>query len=169
MALNLLNRITGGVVIVDYFHYTDVNDIATYALHVLQTEIDDQLRVVDPHHFCVSHGTTEVSINLISEDEYCVISIQAPIAFHVPATAQVFEYLAMNSDRLGLPVFSVTESGHPGMLNVYLSHRILGNCLDRGELLASMYAVAHLSDTLDEEFVGRFGGLRWIDMHKNPV
>lgn len=152
-----------------YFHYTDIGDIAHYTLEVLRSELGDQVEVVDPLQFTVSHGSTAVTVSLVGEDEVCIIDVNAPIAFHVPATAELFEYIAMNGDRLGLPVLSLTESGHPGLINVNLRHRILGNCLDRGELLASVYAVAHISDTIDEGFVDRFGGQRWIDLHRYPV
>jgi hypothetical protein len=46
---------------------------------------------------------------------------------------------------------------------VWLAHNLLGDRLDREELIASVGMLAVVADHLDDELKDRYGGQRWTD------
>ena len=46
---------------------------------------------------------------------------------------------------------------------VLLSHNMIGDNVDRDELLAAVGVLGTVADRLDDELKKEFGGTRWID------
>ena len=55
------------------------------------------------------------------------------------------------------------DSNNPGKLFLMMSHTLLGDYLDEGELSGALYAMLGTADRLDDELKGKFGGKRLAD------
>jgi len=126
------------------------------------------------------HGTgisvqfTDVSTRLnLSVDDWgtnsdgepqSLVRIWAPILWEVDPSAALFEWVAREGGNYFFGHVTVQDdSSAPGKLFLMMSHTLLGDFLDEGELSAAMYAMLGTADRLDDELKQKFGGKRLAD------
>lgn len=92
-----------------------------------------------------------------------LVKIVAPILFEVPMTPDLFEYVALHADDWFFGSLGVwpNEDASAGML--VMGHTLLGDFLDKDELMYAVYGVGGTVDDLDDELQVKFGGKRYID------
>ena len=115
--------------------------------------------------YIVEMGSTKtfVSVDAHPNNEKTLVKITTPILYDVPITADLYKYVALHADdwffgSLGL---WPKEDGLTGML--VMGHTLLGDYLDKDELLYAVYGVGGTADDLDDELMAQFGGTRLID------
>ncbi|MFI0432296.1 MAG: T3SS (YopN, CesT) and YbjN peptide-binding chaperone 1 [Candidatus Nanopelagicales bacterium] len=147
----------------DLLHHDTVESVAHYTLFILREEFGDAVHIHDSLRYELPAGSTRVVTEVAGIAEHAVILVSAPLALNVPATPEMFEFVARQGGRPGLANMLVLAGDADGRVNVMVAHHIYGNCLDRAELLTSVANVAAQADGEDENFVARFGGTRLAD------
>jgi hypothetical protein len=147
----------------DLLHHDTVESVAQYTLFILREEFGDAVHIHDRLRYELPAGSTRVVTEVAGIAEHAVILVSAPLALDVPATPEMFEFVARQGGRPGLATMLVLAGDSAGRVNVMVAHHIYGNCLDRAELLTSVANVAAQADGEDENFVARFGGTRLAD------
>ncbi len=92
-------------------------------------------------------------------DGRVLIYLSSPFLWNVPATPEVFKYVALNADNYTFGHLSAYEDDH-GSLTLYFSHTLLGDYLDQEELDTAIGAVLNTANDLDDELQKQFGGKR---------
>ncbi len=119
----------------------------------------------DKGRFSLAAGSTRVFIEVLAHpnDEVCVVMCSAPVLFEVPLTPELFKYVAVNADNwwFGHLFVSPNEDGTTG--TVIARHTLLGDYLDKDELMYAVNGVLHSTDSLDDELQKQFGGKRYED------
>jgi hypothetical protein len=103
-------------------------------------------------------GSSRVFVRVIDwGDGDTVVSVWAVVAAEVPATPDLFQFIATTTDSYMLGHIGC-RVGDGGRALITFNYRILGNVLDEEELLHAAIAVASTADKIDDEIVARFGG-----------
>jgi hypothetical protein len=98
-------------------------------------------------------------------DPSSVVSISCPILWGAEPSPELYEWVAREGGNFFFGHVSVHDDiSTPGKRFVIMTHNLLGDYLDEGELSAAMYAVLNTADKLDDELQGRFGGKRLADL-----
>jgi hypothetical protein len=106
--------------------------------------------------FTVRHGSTQVFVSVRPFHEAnTAVKVFAPINFDVPASAELFHYVAT---RGSYPFGHLRCSEQDGKVVVTFGHTLLGEFLDPDELKVALFTVAGLGDGLDDEIKAKFGG-----------
>lgn len=116
--------------------------------------------------YSLAVGSTRVFVEVAdySNGEMSVVKVVAPILFNVPITPSLYEYVALHADdwtfgSLGLwPDGDDLQQG-----SLMMRHSLLGDYLDKDELLYAVYGVGSVADNLDDDLATRFGGVRFED------
>ena len=86
------------------------------------------------------------------------VFLTAPVLRDVPASPQLFDGRRGTGGRQWFGHVEVVDSEKPGMVDLWMAHRLLGDDLDEKELGHAMYGVHGAADRLDDELKSRFGG-----------
>lgn len=98
-------------------------------------------------------------------DPSSVVRILCPLLWQVDPSAELFEWVAREGSRYWFGhVSAENDVKAPGKLFLVMTHTLLGDYLDEGELSTAMYAVLRVADELDDELQKRFGGKRLPDL-----
>lgn len=98
----------------------------------------------------------------LSEDRTrTLVTITAPLVWNVPATPDLFEYVAFNADNWFFGHLSVETADEGGGVNVFMTHTLLGDYLDAEELRSAAFGIAVAADEIDDEIKSKFGGERF--------
>ena len=138
-------------------------DVKAKVQHILAKNF--QVGLWGDRGYYVDRGSTRCFISVSSrggDDERVIVKLTSPVAFEVPGSPALFEYIALNSDswvfgHLGLDA----DDDVPGTYSVLFVHRLLGNYLDEEELSGAVAAVAVTADEIDDDVVAKFGGRRF--------
>ena len=124
----------------------------------------------DSFKISFSQASTHVFIRVVEWEKDAegeprtLIVITCPILLEVPATPQVYEWVARNGGSRWFGHVEVfDEDEMPGHLRLYFSHTLLGDFIDQPELETAMWAVLSTADSWDDELQPRFGGKRVSD------
>lgn len=94
-----------------------------------------------------------------------VVLVMAPILASVPATPELFEWVARNGGSRWFGHVDVQDSeDNPGHVEMFFSHTLLGDFIDQPELETAMWAILGTADELDDELQEKFGGKRMEDL-----
>src|SRR5262249_40052593 len=113
--------------------------------------------------FALQEGSTFVYVRTFPIGEKKAgVEVFSYVVVDVAVTEDLMRYLLTYNLRLmfggfGLPI---DENGKGA---VVLTHTILGDDLRRNELYASVSAIAHVADDLDDRIVTAFGGRTALD------
>jgi hypothetical protein len=110
--------------------------------------------------FQIGSARVFVSVGELSNDR-TYIGITVPLLFEVPPSPEVFKHIALHADDWIFGHLSAVE--HDTGVNIFFSHRLLGDYLDPEEFRGALIAVAGTSDQLDNELQAQFGGRRFHD------
>jgi hypothetical protein len=94
-----------------------------------------------------------------------LVLLTAPILSNVPATPELFEWVARHggSRWFGHVEVHAHDGGEAGQVSLVHSHTLLGDFIDQPELEVAMWAVLGAADQWDDELRAKFGGTRWSD------
>ncbi|MEA2326909.1 MAG: hypothetical protein QOE68_1868 [Thermoanaerobaculia bacterium] len=135
------------------FHTQCQEDVYRQVKTYLDELVDEHFDDAEHCDFYLKYGSTvlEVSIDPYEEDD-AVIEV---LAFCVQGAEPTFELmkdlLRINSE-LPIGAFSMLDR------DIFFSHSFLGRRLQGEQLIASLNAVATISDEFDEELVAKYGG-----------
>lgn len=109
--------------------------------------------------FRVREGSTTASILVLPwGDDRCVVEIRAYVVLGAELTPELLKYLLVQNSDFMLGAFGVDTDD-----DIFFSHSILANDLDKPELRASINAVRFTADSQDDEIQARWGGQRIAD------
>lgn len=95
--------------------------------------------------------------------EVVVVKVVAPFLFDVPITPDLYEYFALHADDWFFGSLGVWPNDEGTTALLVLRHTLLGDFLDKDELLYAVYGVGGVADDLDDELQQKFGGTRAIE------
>lgn len=97
-------------------------------------------------------------------DQSSLVRMWCPILWEVDPTPALFEWIAKEGGNFFFGhVSAQDDSNNPGKLFLMMSHTLLGDYLDEGELSSALYAMMGTADRLDDELKQKFGGKRLSD------
>ena len=97
-------------------------------------------------------------------DPSSLVRMWCPILWGVDPAPALFEWIAREGGNYFFGhVTAQDDSSNPGKVFLMMSHTLLGDYLDEGELSGALYAMLGTADRLDDELMGKFGGKRLAD------
>jgi hypothetical protein len=113
-----------------------------------------------PNNFRVRNGSAIVNISVQEwGDDEAVVLFRAWVIQKAEMTPDLMYYLLRKNDSMRFGAFGI-DGDH----DIFFEHSIVGSTCDIEEFRASLKAVAVISDGLDDEIQGQFGGLRATDV-----
>lgn len=109
--------------------------------------------------FSVPAGSTRVYVRVLEHPggEATIVSVFSIVLRDVPLTPALYEYIAVEGDYIfGHLKLSKADDGQTGV--VMMGHRLLGDFLDKDELLYAVFGVAGTADEIDDSLKAKFGG-----------
>lgn len=122
----------------------------------LLTDLLNNVQIDKEGRFNFRHGSTQVFVRVREWQEGTVVDVFAPTNFDIPATPELFRYVATNADAYVFGRLGATE--HDKGVNIAFSHTLLGDTLDPDELKLAVFAVAGTAEKIDDEIRAKFGG-----------
>lgn len=143
-------------------------DATRERLQEMLTEIFERIEVdkYGSYTFPAESARVFVKVHLFGGDR-TVVNIFAHTNIDVPASEELFRYIALNSNTWMFGHLGASE--RDGRVLVTLSHRLLGEHLQLEELKAAAYSVAFTADQIDDEVKERFGGRVFHEVQDVPV
>ena len=106
----------------------------------------------------VRHGSSAV---FIKPGEWAgghtIVEMLAPVLSHVDCTDGLLRKL----NELNTTLYFGKAYWHDNA--VWIAHNLLGDHVDRDELVAAVGMIVSVADKLDDELKTQFGGTRWIE------
>jgi hypothetical protein len=96
-------------------------------------------------------------------DAQSLVLISSPILREIKPTPALFEGVARQGGSRWFGHVEAVDSTVTGLVDLWMSHTLLGDYLDEQELRTGVYGVLSGADDWDDELQKRFGGKRWID------
>lgn len=112
----------------------------------------------DSPYFVLREGSALATVSVSPWREGTVVRAWSVVVTDIRPTPELYEYLLrLNADQQ-FGAFALDPDN-----DIVLSHTIIGDTLDPGELRATVEAIAKGADDHDDEIVARFGGMRAQD------
>ncbi len=106
----------------------------------------------------VRHGSCAVFIKPTEwQGGHTIVELLAPVLSHVDCTEGLLKEL--NDQNMRLYFGKAYWHDH----TVWIAHNLLGDHVDRDELIAAVGMIVSVADRIDDELKSRFGGTRWIE------
>jgi hypothetical protein len=96
-------------------------------------------------------------------DPRTLVLLTSLILREVRPSPALFEWVGRNGGSRWFGHVEVHDSSKSGMVDLLMSHTLLGDFLDEKELETGVYSVLGSADAWDDELQQRFGGKRWVD------
>lgn len=129
----------------------------------LTADFESPLKVND-HEYQITAGSSVCRVSVAeSSSGRPLIFVLAFILGDVPASADLYEYVALHADDWVFGHLCAARDDASGTLVLSLRHTLLGESLDRVELVEAVKALSATANELDDSLRRRFGGVRWID------
>lgn len=140
------------------FHTQCQEEVYRAVNSYLDELVDEHFDDAEQCDFYLKYGSTvlEISIEPFGEDDAVVDVIAFCVQGVEPSFELARELLELNSE-VPIGAFSMIEG------DVFFSHAFLGRRLAPEQLIASLEAVASISDEYDEQIVAKFGGQTAIE------
>jgi len=132
---------------------------------LVETEIglDQQGRLT------VDRGSTRAFLEFIprADRQLVYVTITAPVAFYVPLSPDLYEYVARKADQwyfghLAMSPYPL-ESEHSNMAFVYVADAFVAEFAQPQDVVLRTFGVINAADSIDEDFTQKFGGTRYAD------
>ena len=135
------------------FHSRCQEDVYRQVKSHLDELVDEHFDDAEHCDFYLKYGSTvlEISIHPYEEDD-AVVEILAFCVQDVEPTFDLAQELLRLNSEVSLGGFSMVDR------DVFFSHSFLGRRLQGEQLIASLNAVANISDEFDEHLVSKYGG-----------
>lgn len=113
--------------------------------------------------YSLGAGSTRVFVRVGAHPngKATTVFVMAPVLIGAPATPELYEYVATTDTYIFGRLVAIKSQ--TGDVNVFFSHMLLGDYLDREELLYAVGGVASSADDMDEELQAKFGGKRFSE------
>lgn len=92
-----------------------------------------------------------------------LVLVTSPILRDVPATPELFEWVARNGGSRWFGHVEVFGPQEADTVDLLFSHTLLGDFIDQPELETAMWGILSVADAWDDELQQRFGGKRATD------
>ena len=132
-----------------------VQRIVAEELGSVTVDKDGDVRVV--------HDSAVSFISVIEQENRTIVKIWSILAVEIPATPDFYQWIASEGQGYFFARMIASPPDEHGQAWVKWEYDLLGDYLDRDELLNAMHVVVGLSNDLDDEIVTKFGGRRWTD------
>lgn len=110
------------------------------------------------HRLSVRRGSSAVFIKPAKwGDEHTVVELLSPVLTDIERSPELLEKL----NELNMALYFGKAYWHDR--SVWIAHNLLGDHIDRDELVAAVGMIGTVADKLDDDLKARFGGTRWID------
>lgn len=133
--------------------------VQTYLTSEGPVQIDSNNR------FSLSADSTRVFVEVSehANGKATLVIITAPVLFDVELTPELYKHVALHADDwlFGSLALWPKEDTNTGTL--LMRHTLLGDYLDKDELMYAVYGIAGSADELDDQLQAQFGGKRFID------
>jgi len=135
------------------FHTQCQEEVYRQVKSYLDELVDEHFDDAEHCDFYLKYGSTvlEISIHPYEEDD-AVVEILAFCVQDVEPTFDLAQELLRLNSEVSLGGFSMVDR------DVFFSHSFLGRRLQGEQLIASLNAVANISDEFDEHLVSKYGG-----------
>jgi hypothetical protein len=90
-------------------------------------------------------------------EEHTVVELLSPVLNDVESSNELLAKL----NELNMALYFGKAYWHDR--SVWIAHNLLGDHIDRDELIAAVGMMGTVADKLDDDLKARFGGTRWID------
>jgi hypothetical protein len=141
----------------------DVASVKDRVQKFLMSEVP--VRIDDDGDFVVQAGSTVAFVQVFehSNGKATLVNILAPVLLDVPLSADLYQHVAVHADDyvFGHLSLDINPDGATG--RIMMRHTLLGDYLDKDELLYATMGLAGVADTLDDELKASFGGRRLSD------
>ena len=87
----------------------------------------------------------------------------SPGLFEVPLTPELYKHVAIHADDWWFGHLFVVPNEETGLGTVVARHVLMGDYLDKDELLYAVKGVAGSGDDIDDRLKEQFGGKRYED------
>lgn len=143
---------------VKQFHTQCQEEVYRLVKSYLDELVDEHFDDAEHCDFYLKYGSTvlEISILPYAEDDAVIEILAFCVQGVEPAFELMQELLRLNSE-VPLGAFSMVGG------DIFYSHAFLGRRLRGEQLIASLDAVASISDEYDEQLVARYGGQTAIE------
>lgn len=107
------------------------------------------------------HESARLFVDLLDQENRVIVKLEVPLLFGVKPTPELYEYVAFHADDYIFGHLNLVKREEG--VDVYFSHRLLGDYLDTEELRQAVAAVLGVSNDIDDELAAKFGGRRFHD------
>ncbi len=114
-----------------------------------------------PDGFQVAFESTAINLVIVDQEDRVLVQMYVPVLRELPATPQMFEYVATEGQGYFFGNLHYIPSVDDGLL--VFEHTLLGDYLDPDELQTALVALANTGNDLDDDLQKRFGGKRYVD------
>ena len=126
------------------------------------TEEYGQVIVDQDGDFVINNGSARIFISVTEIKLGVVVKLYSPLLRNVPTSADVFKWVATEGQNRWFAHATLLEQDD-ATCHITWEHDLLGDYLDREELLHAVVAVAAGADDLDDKVQKMFGGKRASD------
>lgn len=119
----------------------------------------------DNGHFTIQYGSTRVIIQVVAhpDEKATAVIVSASMLFQVPLTPELYRHVATHADDWWFGHTYLVESPDGTTGTIVARHLLLGDYLDKEELMYAVSGVGNSADGADDEFQKLFGGKRYED------
>jgi hypothetical protein len=110
-------------------------------------------------------GSTRTYVRIVAHNnnEATIVSVFAPILYDVPLTPELYKYVALHANDYIFGHLSLREDDGGMTGRVTMTHKLLGDYLDKEELFYAAFGIAGVADEIDDEMKTLFGGRRLVE------
>ena len=143
-----------------------MSDVALVRERV-QTYLTQQGPIVidDNGNFTIQYGSTRVIIQVVAhpDENATAVIVSASMLFQVPLTAELYRHVATHADDWWFGHVYLVEAPDGTTGTIVARHLLLGDYLDKEELMYAINGVGNSADATDEQLQTLFGGKRYED------
>ena len=133
-----------------------VDDVTAKVQRILTQEFG-RVSVDSSGAFLVEEGSATAFIQCVDLEGMVVVELCAYVLVDVPLTSELFRYAALEAGHV-FGHMSVLDDERSDLGILTFSHTLLGDFLDKEELLVALEWVLGTADEVDDELQARFGG-----------
>ena len=122
-------------------------------------EVLNRVEVDRDGDFTFREGSARIFVSVKPfGDTSTTVKIVAPIVHDIPASPDVYKYVATEGSYKFGHMFCGEKDGK---ISIHFVHTLLGDFLDPEELKLATFLLARSADDVDDEIVQKFGGKRF--------
>ena len=97
------------------------------------------------------------------DEKATLVVVSCSLLFEVPLTPELYKHIAIHADDWWFGHLFVVPNEETGLGTVVARHVLMGDYLDKDELIYAVKGVAGSADDLDDRLREQFGGKRYED------